>query len=477
MCDLDPPRGDERAVIAIVRCSPAQIARWCASAREGRGIDVTFDRECGGASSSFAAPSTHENGANVAVKASVRCSVRSGSETCAFRGIEDDGKSVVVRGSVVGASERDAPALTVLGAAALKCRPIRSLEDGTAARVKQRGEEELREKRERHAKIVEVGEVPANAAEAARTPVRRELERWSRIVGASMMGGSGGDIVRLRNALAALLHERPLSRNALQECVERGYALAGRESAPNQKFTRDAIKQVSAFRSPGRYELLASVRKHAAEQHVTLTALVRDMKFKDVGDKDKAKRSVGGTGTGASAPASARAVESSVPTPPLQEPPRVLRNGVVVDLGGDRSPSIDLDPHAHVIPRSSSFTETQIVVAPRAAGDDDDAWRNFQPSPPIGIIETADEFEAIKAMYDAKYAAYLSMHARLTANANEYEALRKRDRQLAARALERFTHLRRDRYAEMRVAFDALHDELADISRAVDAYSRLHPVH
>lgn len=458
MCDLDPPSTSNRSTfISLVRASEAQLARWCDASARGERIEITFhERE------RASSDDGRENKRRIIEERTIdRCVVTHDGETSAFRAIVDDGRSVVARGDVLARESAKESAQT-LGACALKFRPIRSLDDGTAARVRQRGEEELRERRERHAKVVDIGECEG---EAERTPARRELERWAKIVGASVMEGQGGDIVRLRNALAALLHERPLSRNALKECVERGYALAGREEPPSQKFTRDAIKQVSAFRSPGRYELLASVRKLAADQHAMLTAIARDLKFKDVGacGGDKARRRAAAT----------PAAETSVPTPPLQEPPRVLRGGVTVDLGGDRSPSIDLDPHAHVISRNSSFADARVVIRPRVEGDDDDAWRDFRPLPPVGVIETADEFEAVKAMYDAKYAAYLSLHVRLAANAAEYEALRKREDRRAL--LERFATLRRDRYAAMRVAFDALHGELSEITFACDAYAARNP--
>ena len=95
-----------------------------------------------------------------------------------------------------------------------------------------RGEEELREKRERHVVMVDARDAPepTTSAAAAREDVKRDVERWTRMVAASAMSEDGGEFARLKGAVSALLHERPLSENAMREGVARGFAAASRRA-------------------------------------------------------------------------------------------------------------------------------------------------------------------------------------------------------------------------------------------------------
>lgn len=469
---LDPPANANAPrghFVALVRCSRAQLARW------RRDPSEIYARIEGGT----AAGAFHEDDENGRKRTNhggrtwmIRC--KGVSDT--FASIEEDGTATVVRGDAFEASDgRSERALRAVGFVGEKLRPRRTLEDGTAARVKQRGEEELREKHERHLKVVDVSEARAlearveeDAEPSGRTLVRRDLDRWAKIVAASVLTGSGGDFARVKHAVSALLFERPLSENAIRDCVGKGFALCAKR-APSPKLVRDAVKQVGKLQPPGRYELLGTVKRAAEEQSAMLTASARGLKLPSVtpaeapsttgevedaaeaGEVEKEKETRVGGGE-----------EPSVPTPPLQEPPKVLRKGVTMDLG-DQSPSLDLEPNAHAVPRAFALD-----IPERAKGDVDDAWTRYVPSPSFGEIETEDELEAVKAMYGTKYATYVSIHARLSANADEYEELRRG--QHSRQALERFTEIRRERYSRMRSVFDALHDELENIRFAVDAF-------
>ena len=67
---------------------------------------------------------------------------------------------MVARGTARPEGAREGGSLRAVGAVSEKLRPKRSLEDGTARRVKMRGEEELREKRERHVVMVDARDAP-----------------------------------------------------------------------------------------------------------------------------------------------------------------------------------------------------------------------------------------------------------------------------------------------------------------------------
>jgi len=469
---LDPPVNANAArgrFVALVRCSRAQLARWRRDSSE------IYARIEGGGAAADARHDEDENGRKGTNRGGRTWMIRCKDSLDTFASIAEDGTATVVRGDAFEASDGQSErALRAVGFVGEKLRPRRTLEDGTAARVKQRGEEELREKRERHLKVMDVSEARAlearveeDAEASGRTPVRRDLDRWAKTVAASVLTGSGGDFARVKHAVSALLFERPLSENAIRDCVGKGFALCAKR-APSPKLVRDAVKQVGKLQPPGRYELLGTVRRAAEEQSAMLIASARDLKLPSVtpaeapstmgevedtaeaGKVEKEKRGGGG------------GEEPSVPTPPLQEPPKVLRKGVTMDLG-DQSPSLDLEPNAHAVPRAFALD-----IPERAKGDVDDAWTRYVPSPSFGEIETEDELEAVKAMYDTKYATYVSIHARLSANADEYEELRRG--QNSRRALERFTEIRRERYSRMRGVFNALHDELENIRFAVDAF-------
>jgi len=472
---LDPAVGakDPRGrFVALVRCSRAQLARWRRDANE------IYARIEGGDAAADQGTDAVENGRKRTVGGDRAWVLRCKDAEDTFASIAEDGTATVVRGDAFEESDAGASgrALKAVGFVGEKLRPRRTLEDGTAARVKQRGEEELREKRERHLKVVDVSEARAlearaeedGAATGGRTPVRRDLDRWAKVVAASLLTGSGGEFARVKHAVSALLFERPLSENAIRDCVGKGFALCAKP-APSQKLVRDAVKQVAKLQPPGRYELLGTVRRVAEEQSAMLTASARDLKLPSVKPEAAAPLMTDELEeveeAGKVKEKETRVVveeEPSVPTPPLQEPPKVLRKGVTMDLG-DQSPSLDLEPNAHEVPRAVALD-----VPERAKGDVDDAWSRYVPSPPVGEIETDDELEAVKAMYDTKYAIYVSIHARLSANADEYEELRRG--QNSRRALERFTEIRRERYSRMRGVFNALHDELESIRFAVDAF-------
>lgn len=467
---LDPPvnaNAPRGHFVALVRCSRAQLARWRRDSSE------IYARIEGDGAAADARHDEDENGRKGTNHGGRTWMIRCKDSSDTFASIAEDGTATVVRGDAFEASDGQSErALRAVGFVGEKLRPRRTLEDGTAARVKQRGEEELREKRERHLKVMDVSEARAlearveeDAEASGRTPVRRDLDRWAKIVAASVLTGSGGDFARVKHAVSALLFERPLSENAIRDCVGKGFALCAKR-APSPKLVRDAVKQVGKLQPPGRYELLGTVRRAAEEQSAMLTASARDLKLpsvtpaeapstmgevEDTAEAGKVEKEKRGGGE-----------EPSVPTPPLQEPPKVLRKGVTMDLG-DQSPSLDLEPNAHAVPRAFALD-----IPERAKGDIDDAWTRYVPSPSFGEIETEDELEAVKAMYDTKYATYVSIHARLSANADEYEELRRG--QNSRRALERFTEIRRERYSRMRGVFNALHDELENIRFAVDAF-------
>ena len=454
---LDPVAPSAERYVALVRCTRAQLARWIASAD---GVRARVDDGGGGS------PLTRANATTRGARSGggeKTWTIEADGVVDVFHSIADEGRATVVRGEVRFESANEGRALETVGTAREKLRPKRSLEDGTARRVKMRGEEELREKRERHLKVVEVDEVAGREGASAATSdgLRRDLERWSRVVAAAMLDGSGSEFSRVKAAVMSLLFERPLSENAIRDCVAKGFALACKPP-PNQRVVRETIKHVAQLRPPGRYELVDGKRRDAQKSHAQLTAAAKHIKL-----PKKEKAAAAAPPCAPSQPTSTQATNgTSVPTPPLQEPPRVLRNGITVDLG-DRSPSIDLDPHAHVFARRPPAKTREI--APRAAGDDDDDWRHLTPSPTVDVIESHDECEALKATYDTKYDTYVSLHARLAANADEYEALRRGDD--AAALLPRFASLRRERYAAMRDVFDGLHDELLRIRVAIDAFA------
>ena len=45
------------------------------------------------------------------------------------------------------------------------------------------------------------------------------MVRWSRVVAAAMLDGSGSEFSRDKAAVMSLLFERPLSENAIRDCV------------------------------------------------------------------------------------------------------------------------------------------------------------------------------------------------------------------------------------------------------------------
>ena len=231
---------------------------------------------------------------------------------------------------------------------------------------------------------------------------------------------------------------------------------------------RDAIKQVATLRPPGRYELLGHVRRKAKERHDALTAAAREMRLprRDVRTTEAPAKTTKAAerATKTSSRGEPSNADGSVPTPPLQEPPKVLKNGVTVDLG-DRSPSLDLEPHACAAPGAARGARD---ITERVPGDDDDDWRDIKPSPHVDSIDSIHEFEALKAVYDTKYGVYLRLHATLALNADEYERVRRGDDAIAR--LERFATLRTERYAAMRDVFDALHGELAHIRSLIDGF-------
>ena len=445
---LDPAPVRARAVV-LLRCSRAQLRRWIDAIDAGDDVHVERDRAVAATRST----TTH-----------ARWTIEHGARVDAFAADVAHARTVVVRGDVFG-SEREV-GMETIGRARTRLRRTRTLESGTARRVRARAEEELREKRERHVMVVGVEDAPEATGDAR---ARREAEARARVVAAACAESGAGESAKLRGAIMALLHERPLAVNAVRDSVARGYALLGRET-PSQQLVSSCVKQVAKLCPPGRYELLGHSRKRAQERHETLTAAARDLKI-------STRESEGMTTTtttttikvaepSKSSARAERAPDVSVPTPPLQEPPRVLRGDITVDLG-DQSPSLDLEPNAHVVPRSTPG-HTEIEISERVAGDDDDAWRHPGPPLDVDVIESPYELEAVKATFDVKYALYRDLHSRLTANAEEYERVRRSKD--PHRALERFAALRRERYAAMRVVFDALHDELARVRRVIDAH-------
>lgn len=448
---LDPAPAGERSVF-LLRCSRARLAAWIEAHDRGEGDFLRVTR-----ADDRAAAAGNGDGAR---GGAVLWTIETAEGVDSFVGVVEDGCARVVRGVVrAGGGE----ALETVGTCAERLRPRRTLESGTARRVRERAEEELREKHERHVKVVGVEEAPEAPVDER---VRRDAERWARVVAAALMEESGGESARLRGAIMALLHERPLAVNALRDSVTKGYAMLGKE-APSPKLVTGCVKQVAKLCPPGRYELLGHSKKKAQERHDALLVAARELKIEPRKDETTTKTTTTIKATEQTKTATA-ATSVSVPTPPLQEPPRVLRGGITVDLG-DQSPSLDLEPHAHVVPRAAA-SPLEATIAERAAGDDDDGWLHLGPPLNVGVIESPHELEAVKATYDTKYAAYCDLHARLTANAEEYERVRRR--RDAVTALERFASLRRERYSRMRDVFDALHHELTCVRAAIDAHSR-----
>ena len=462
--DLDPVDPRERSAppfVALVRCSRAHIDDWIAAA--ARAASASRDAGDEDAARLTARVDVGEDGKTRAW--TLACDGRAR----AFASIAEEGEAMVARGTARPEGGREGGSLRAVGAVSEKLRPKRSLEDGTARRVKMRGEEELREKRERHVVMVDARDAPepTTSAAAAREDVKRDVERWTRLVAASAMSEDGGEFARLKGAVSALLHERPLSENAMRECVARGFAAASRR-APGAATVRDAIKQVATLRPPGRYELLGHVRRKAKERHDALTAAAREMRLprRDVRTTEAPAKTTKAAerATKTSSRGEPSNADGSVPTPPLQEPPKVLKNGVTVDLG-DRSPSLDLEPHTRAAPGAARGARD---ITERVPGDDDDDWRDIKPSPHVDSIDSIHEFEALKAVYDTKYGVYLRLHATLALNADEYERVRRGDDAIAR--LERFATLRTERYAAMRDVFDALHGELAHIRSLIDGF-------
>ena len=160
---LDPVAPSAERYVALVRCTRAQLARWIASAD---GVRARVDDGGGGS------PLTRANATTRGARSGggeKTWTIEADGVVDVFHSIADEGRATVVRGEVRFESANEGRALETVGTAREKLRPKRSLEDGTARRVKMRGEEELREKRERHLKVVEVDEVAGREGASAAT--------------------------------------------------------------------------------------------------------------------------------------------------------------------------------------------------------------------------------------------------------------------------------------------------------------------
>ena len=150
---------------------------------------------------------------------------------------------------------------------------------------------------------------------------------------------------------------------------------------PDAPARDDALRLAKAANKRARRQRREALR--AQNVALALTAAAREMRLprRDVRTTEAPAKTTKAAerATKTSSRGEPSNADGSVPTPPLQEPPKVLKNGVTVDLG-DRSPSLDLEPHACAAPGAVRGARD---ITERVPGDDDDDWRDIKLSPHV----------------------------------------------------------------------------------------------
>jgi hypothetical protein len=299
----------------------------------------------------------------------------------------------------------------------------------------------------------------------------------------------------VRLVLISLLAHRPAGLrtiktqlNTLQECI------TGFKYPQGKRDLEQVLKKVAAFKAPGNYVLFSGLESEIEPLVGEAEDTVKDDEEIAAGsvhlhlaqskeqEKQKQQKSSARKVNKRKRPNASSSLPSGIATPTYFTEDIGNEDGEEPSLSPAArrkvTPSLPSDEHGGTTTATATVASRPLSSSSRGSGGADESWvlEHAQRLPePAPLISTATDYHTTNAEFQRRYLIYFKLHQLLSANRRDFEALQAavddalsiREKEKIESEVERLWTRRARRSRQWELAFQVLHEELAEWKNAL----------